>query len=187
MPLNYDAEIFSQLDKPWDSIARFLILTLPELGWGSSHQEEVVMDVGCGPGRITSEFILPIFPKLKKIVAIDAVSSMIKLARSMNPHPKIEYAVTNFEDRSVMDLWKRQITKLVCIQCFNRMADQKEAFRKIYELLPPQGEAAFVFLLHNGYYDALPILAKDPKWSSFLPEWSHSGHFFHLYDVRCQL
>ncbi|GFU43614.1 hypothetical protein TNCV_3728551 [Trichonephila clavipes] len=49
------------------------------------------------------------------------------------------------------------------------MADQKEAFRKIYKLLPPQGEAALVFLLHNGYYDALPILAKDPKWSSCLP------------------
>ncbi|GFR02558.1 jhamt [Trichonephila clavata] len=68
-----------------------------------------------------------------------------------------------------MDLWKRQITKLVCIQCFNRMSNQKEAFRRVYELLPQQGEAAFVFLLHNGYYDALPILAKDPKWSSCLP------------------
>ncbi|GFS59424.1 methyltransf_25 domain-containing protein [Nephila pilipes] len=49
------------------------------------------------------------------------------------------------------------------------MSDQKEAFRKIYELLPPQGEAAFAFLLHNGYYNALPHLAKDPKWNSYLP------------------
>ncbi|GFT62182.1 methyltransf_25 domain-containing protein, partial [Nephila pilipes] len=99
MPLNYDAEIFSQLDRPWDSIARFLSRTLPELGWDRGDQEEVVMDVGCGPGRITLEFILPLFPNLKNIIAIDAVPSMIKLARTLNPHPKIEYSVANFEDR----------------------------------------------------------------------------------------
>ncbi|GFV63105.1 methyltransf_25 domain-containing protein [Trichonephila clavipes] len=90
MPLHYDAEIYSQIDRPWDSIARFLLITLPELGWGSSDQEEVVMDMGCGPGGLTSKYILPIFPKVKKVIALDAVSSMIDVAKSLNPHPKIE-------------------------------------------------------------------------------------------------
>ncbi|GFT91849.1 methyltransf_25 domain-containing protein [Trichonephila clavipes] len=101
MPLHYDAEIYSQIDRPWDSIARFLLITLPELGWGSSDQEEVVMDVGCGPGGLTSKYILPIFLKVKKVIALDAVSSMIDVAKSLNSHPKIEYAVVNFEDRTI--------------------------------------------------------------------------------------
>ncbi|GFS59421.1 methyltransf_25 domain-containing protein [Nephila pilipes] len=168
MPLHYDADIYSQMDRPWDSIARFLNLTLPELGWDSGVQEEVVMDVGCGPGRLTSKFILPIFPNLKKIIALDAVSSMIERAKSMNPHPKIEYDVANFEDKPLLESWKGNVTKFISIHCFNRLKDQKSAFQTVYDLLIPNGEAAFIFLLHNGYYDALLKLAKDLKWSSYL-------------------
>ncbi|GIY45315.1 hypothetical protein CEXT_499031 [Caerostris extrusa] len=31
----------------------FLTETLPQLGWGKSGAEEVVLDIGCGPGGIT--------------------------------------------------------------------------------------------------------------------------------------
>ncbi|GFT36671.1 methyltransf_25 domain-containing protein [Nephila pilipes] len=169
MPLNYDVDIYSQLDNPWDSIVRFLNITLREMGWSNGDQEEVVMDVGCGPGRLTSEFILRIFPNLKKIIALDAESNMIEKARCLHPHPKIEYDVANFEDRSLIELWNGKITKFISVHCFNRMQDQKGAFQRVYDLLPPNGEAGFVFLLHNGYYDALQYLAKDLKWCSYIP------------------
>ncbi|GFU43618.1 hypothetical protein TNCV_3728591 [Trichonephila clavipes] len=54
------------------------------------------------------------FSKLKKIVAIDAVFQRpVKLARSMNPHPRIEYAVANFERRqTVIDKKNRTYREL---------------------------------------------------------------------------
>ncbi|CAL1293355.1 unnamed protein product [Larinioides sclopetarius] len=166
--LHYDAEAYSHMDKPWDSIVRFLYVTLADLGWYKGTKEEVVMDVGCGPGRLTSQFILPCFPKLKKLIALDAVPSMIEMAKSLYPHTKIEYAVANFEDDSAVECWKQQVTKFISVHCFNRMKSQYDAFKRVYELLPPNGEAALFFLLHNGYYNAITKLTKDPKWHPYI-------------------
>ncbi|CAL1295214.1 unnamed protein product [Larinioides sclopetarius] len=165
----YDAIIYSQLDKPWDSVVRFLHVTLADLGWYKGAAEEVVMDVGCGPGRLTSQFIMPCFPKLRKLIAMDALPSMIEVAKSLYSHPKIEYVVANFEDDSAVQCSEEEVTKFISIHCFNRIKDQYAAFKRLYELLPPEGEAALLFLLHNGYYDAIRKLAKDPKWQPYIP------------------
>ncbi|GIY45323.1 methyltransf_25 domain-containing protein [Caerostris extrusa] len=165
--MHYDAETYSKLDRPWDSVVRFIKVTLPEMGWSSGDKEETIMDVGCGPGRLTRHFILPCFPSLKKIIAIDAVPGMIEQAKKLHPHPKVEYIVGNFEESSSLNQWKGKLTKFISIQCFNRMKDQKCAFKTVYDLLQPKGEAAFLFLLHNGYYEAIMKIVKDPKWKSY--------------------
>ncbi|GIY57325.1 methyltransf_25 domain-containing protein [Caerostris extrusa] len=76
------------------------------MGWSSGDKEETIMDVGCGPGRLTRQFILPCFPNLKEIFAIDAVPEMIELAKKLHPHPKVEYIVANFEESSLFNQWK---------------------------------------------------------------------------------
>ncbi|GFT09847.1 methyltransf_25 domain-containing protein [Trichonephila clavipes] len=100
MKLHYDAKTFNKLDRPWDSVVRFIQVTLPGMGWNKGEKEEVVMDVGCGPGKLTSQFILPCFPNLKKIIALDAIPGMIEEANYFHSHPKIEYAIANFEESS---------------------------------------------------------------------------------------
>ncbi|XP_055944388.1 uncharacterized protein LOC129975350 [Argiope bruennichi] len=168
MKLFYDAEIYKKIDRPWDSVVRFVNVTLPEMGWGDGESQEVVMDVGCGPGRLTSKFILPRFPNLKELIALDIIPEMIEAAKSLYPHPKVEYVVADFDDRSSIEKWKGQLTKFVSIHCFNRLKHQKQAFETVYQLLKPKGEAAVLFLLRNGYYDAIMKLSKDPKWSEYL-------------------
>ncbi|KAF8778356.1 Juvenile hormone acid O-methyltransferase like protein [Argiope bruennichi] len=161
-------QIYKKIDRPWDSVVRFVNVTLPEMGWGDGESQEVVMDVGCGPGRLTSKFILPRFPNLKELIALDIIPEMIEAAKSLYPHPKVEYVVADFDDRSSIEKWKGQLTKFVSIHCFNRLKHQKQAFETVYQLLKPKGEAAVLFLLRNGYYDAIMKLSKDPKWSEYL-------------------
>ncbi|GFR02559.1 jhamt [Trichonephila clavata] len=94
----FDAELYNTMDKPWETIIYFLNKTLPKLGW-NSDQPEVVMDVGSGPGYLSKHYILPAFPNVKKLIAMDATASMIEVAKVRHPHPKIEYVVANMEDR----------------------------------------------------------------------------------------
>ncbi|GBM62190.1 hypothetical protein AVEN_189402-1 [Araneus ventricosus] len=94
----FDAELYNTMDKPWETILQFLGKTLPRLGF-TSEEPEVVMDVGCGPGYLSKNYILPCFPNLQKMIAMDAMTSMIEEAKIRHPHPKIRYVVADIEDR----------------------------------------------------------------------------------------
>ncbi|GFR12488.1 hypothetical protein TNCT_42041 [Trichonephila clavata] len=61
--------------------------------------EDLVMDVDCGPGKVTTKRIVPLFQEVKKIVALDYLPSMIEKARTLNSHEKVEYHIGDFEDR----------------------------------------------------------------------------------------
>ncbi|GBN76151.1 hypothetical protein AVEN_211368-1 [Araneus ventricosus] len=152
--------------KPLDSVVQFLTVTLKELGW-YRRKEELVMDVGCGPGHVTFQFILPPFPDVEKFVAVDYSSSMIETARSNYFHPKIEYHVANFEEKSDLKRWNGQVTKLVSIHCFNWLKNQKLCFQNAYDLLQPGGEAAFYFVLVSDFYAAVVDIYNDPKWRGY--------------------
>ncbi|GFY74871.1 methyltransf_25 domain-containing protein [Trichonephila inaurata madagascariensis] len=91
-----DAELYESTE-PLNSVISFLTVTLKELGWNDG-KEHLVMDVGCGPGNVTVNWILPLFPNHKKMIALDYLPSMIELARTKNFHPKTEYHVADFED-----------------------------------------------------------------------------------------
>ncbi|GFS76156.1 hypothetical protein NPIL_253791 [Nephila pilipes] len=165
--MHFNAELYNTMDKPWETILAFLNKTLPKLGW-NSDEPEVVMDVGSGPGYLSKNYILPSFPNLKKLIAMDATPSMIEEAKIRHPHSKIEYVVADMEDRSTIDQWLGQITKLISIHCFNWLKDHKTGFQATYDLLKPGGEAAFLFALQSPYYDGIIETGKLPKYSSYL-------------------
>ncbi|GFT36669.1 methyltransf_25 domain-containing protein [Nephila pilipes] len=125
------------------------------------------MDVGCGPGKVTTKWVLPLFRDVKKIVALDYLPSMIEKATAWNAHPKVEYHVRNFEDRSAVESWKGQISKIVSIHCFNWFKNQKEGFQTAYDLLKPGGEAALYFELHSNFFTAVEEITDSEKWKSF--------------------
>ncbi|KAF8778435.1 juvenile hormone acid O-methyltransferase-like [Argiope bruennichi] len=152
--------------KPLDSVVYFLTETLKELGW-YKQKEEFVMDVGCGPGHVTSKYILPLFQDFEKFIAVDYSPSMIETARSNNYHPKIDYIVSNFEDKSDITCWFGQVTKLVSIHCFNWLKNQEKCFQNVYDLLQPGAEAAFYFVLKSDFYAAVVDIYNDPKWSRY--------------------
>ncbi|GIY45317.1 juvenile hormone acid O-methyltransferase [Caerostris extrusa] len=162
----FDAVLYNTMDKPWKTILEFLNETLPKFGWNSDGPE-VVMDLGSGPGYLSKNYILPSFPNLKKLIAADASACMIEEAKIQHPHPKIEYVVADIEDRSTIEPWLGQVTKLISVHCFNWLKDQKKGFQAVYDLLKPGGEAAFIFTLQSPYYDGLILTGKNPKFSSY--------------------
>ncbi|GIY33702.1 juvenile hormone acid O-methyltransferase [Caerostris darwini] len=95
--MNLDPELYSIRAKPLDSIKAHFTKTLPQLGWGKSGAE-VVLDIGCGPGGITMQLVLPLFPHLKKIFAFDSLPNMIEFAKTNIFHPKIDYSVGDIEE-----------------------------------------------------------------------------------------
>lgn len=67
----------------------------------TKEDQDVVMDVGCGPGNSIRNLLLPSFSKVKKVIGIDVKPEMIDFACKNNAHEKIEYHLADIEDRYV--------------------------------------------------------------------------------------
>ncbi|GIY36081.1 methyltransf_25 domain-containing protein [Caerostris extrusa] len=165
--------------EPLGSVIHFLTVILESLGW-NEEGDTLAMDVGCGAGNVTTKWILPVFPNIKKMIALDHLPGMIQQARANHSHPKVEFHVANFEDSSSVEQWKGQISKLVSIHVFNWFKDQKKCFQTVYDLLQPGGEAALYFVLHSDFYAGVVDVTKDPKWSPYfkgVDSWVPESHF----------
>ncbi|CAL1289943.1 unnamed protein product, partial [Larinioides sclopetarius] len=162
-----DAELYSVKRTPLDSVKYFISKKLPQLGWGQTQGKEVVLDVGCGPGRNTIQLVLPLFPRAEKIVAIDFLPNMIEFARDHNYHPLIEYNVANIENWSMVEQWRGQISKLISIHCVHWMKDKRRGFQNMFDLLKLGGEAALCFVMLSPLFDVTLELETNPKWSKF--------------------
>ncbi|GFW79762.1 methyltransf_25 domain-containing protein [Trichonephila clavipes] len=173
-----DAELYESTE-PLNSVIRFLTVTLKDLGWNDG-KEHLVMDVGCGPGNVTVNWILPLFPNLKKMIALDYLPSMIELAKTKNFHPKTEYHVADFEDGSTTEIWKGQVTKLISIHCFNWFKNQEKALQIVHDLLQPGGEVALYFVVQSDYYDAVLDLTNNSKWKNLFED-KFKDHFMEDY------
>ncbi|GFU28723.1 juvenile hormone acid O-methyltransferase [Nephila pilipes] len=186
--MNLEPESYSSQHIPLESVKRFVSETLPRLGWNRSSKEDVVLDVGCGPGGTTFQLVLPLFPGVKKIFAVDLVPEGIEFAKKHNSHQLIEYSVANFEDWSTLKQWEGQITRLVSIYCINWVKDQRNAFQNVFKLLKEGGEAAICFAAGSSYYNATLKVQNDPKWSSYfkgienlIPESHHKKYSSSFY------
>lgn len=181
MSLKLHPKDYTQWHSPIETVVAFFKGKLTELGWDKGDRNEIIMDVGCGPGGTTKGIILPFFPKVEKIIALDVMPDMINIAQDKNAHPQIEYMVADVTEWSTtIEQWEGKITKVISIHCFHWVKNQTEGFKNIYRLLMSGGEAAFFFVLEATYFDTIAALQNSSKWCKYL-----KGHDNRIPDSHC--
>ena len=129
-----------------------------------SHQfrgDEVILDLGCGDGKITKE--IAAFLPASRVVGVDPSSNMIQEARKDFSHLKnvdwVQASGENFNFEFSFDF----IFSSFAVQYIE---DKLKAFKNIYNSLKPGGE--FIFLVPDrGIGGIGVILAKEP-WQSMI-------------------
>ncbi|KAH7986614.1 hypothetical protein HPB52_024837 [Rhipicephalus sanguineus] len=101
MPVLYDEafkymrESSVELLKTWQQS----FVTCSEENDASDHQ---YLEVGCGPGNITRNDLLPLCPpSLTRLVGTDISEAMLDYARNVNAHPKVHYRLDITADERV--------------------------------------------------------------------------------------
>jgi trans-aconitate 2-methyltransferase len=128
--------------REWNSSA-YHRLSEPQVSWGKKvlsrlrlRGDEVVLDAGCGTGRLTGE-LLEALP-CGRVVGIDLSQNMLRSAR--------EHLAANFGSRvslmacDLLDLpFKRAFDGIVSTAAFHWVRDHDRLFVKLHQALVPGG------------------------------------------------
>lgn len=140
-----------------------------KLNW-SKTGGDTILDIGCGIGDITCEYIWPNCPEnCDKLCAIDSCDEMIYYCRKNWSNPKIwwqKYDICGDLDKQT---YKHEpYNHIVSYNCLNRVQDQKTAFQNCYKLLKNGGDMLWGGLAQSPVYDIYKEMSKDPKWSKYM-------------------
>ncbi|XP_067133206.1 juvenile hormone acid O-methyltransferase-like [Centruroides vittatus] len=129
--------------------------------------DDIILDIGCGPGRITKEILLPKCPKLKKLVAIDVDPSSIEYARKTYFAEKIEYKTQDI--LKGMDLEEnRKYDKIVSFFTFQLIPDFEKLFSVISSILKPGGFFFFTIVTKAHMFTFMRELTAIKEWSKYI-------------------
>ncbi|CAL1275214.1 unnamed protein product [Larinioides sclopetarius] len=139
---------------------------LTSLEWGHLSGE-LVMDVGCGEGNMSTKCILNLFPQIRKIIAIDIDPYCIQRSKIYHKHKKVEYRRADVTMMDELQRWKRQFSKIVCANCITFIEEQERAFMNMFHLLKPGGQAALFFTLKSESDDVYLEMNNKSKWTKY--------------------
>ncbi|XP_049525683.1 uncharacterized protein LOC119456320 isoform X2 [Dermacentor silvarum] len=147
------------------------------------------LDVGCGPGNFTKNYLLPHAPSsLRRLVAADIAQSMLDYAARKHAHPKIAHRFLDIvDDKAVSAFAEREgLFERVCsFLTLHWISDKAAALRNLERLTAPGGQCLVVFNPRVAPQQLINAMIESGKWKrhehalkSALPE------SWELYDVN---
>jgi trans-aconitate 2-methyltransferase len=121
----WDGASYDRISAPMEALGREVLERLPLQG------EEVVLDIGCGSGRIT-EALIGRLPR-GRVIAIDASESMVQAARRRLPDADVRLM-----DALDLDL-EEPVDAILSTATFHWIGDHPRLFRSIFAALRPGG------------------------------------------------
>lgn len=133
-----------------------------------------VLDVGCGPGDIAADVILPFLPpNFKRLVGADVSSEMIEFCRKRHNHPKLSFEQFNTD----VELEKQSFHKvgpfdhIFSSYCLHFVQNQKLCLQNFFKLLNPGGDLVVLFLAKHLNYEVMKLQqSKDPRWAQYMTD-----------------
>ncbi|XP_069675141.1 juvenile hormone acid O-methyltransferase-like [Periplaneta americana] len=132
---------------------------------------ERISDLGCGPGTVTVEMLLPRLPDdFEILVAADVSTAMLELARSKYTHPKVKFLELDLAKPIPpdSDLRTPGFDKVFSFFCLQWIPDQRQAVTNIYNLLRPGGEALVTIFARSDLIAAYNVQSQKKEWQPYL-------------------
>ncbi|KAM7301483.1 juvenile hormone acid O-methyltransferase [Ixodes scapularis] len=151
---------------------RKLNLQVMELMRGSfteETKEQQFLDLGCGTGDFTRDYLLPLRPNVGRIVAVDVSQDMVEHAKRKFAHPKICYDVLDIGGSGVTDFVGRygQFDRVYSFFCLHWIGNQERAFKNIADLMRPGGECLLYFLASVSFMRLGKKLLTLDRWQKY--------------------
>ncbi|CAL1293360.1 unnamed protein product [Larinioides sclopetarius] len=133
-----------------------------KFGW-QDLTSDVIMDIGLGEKGNCGKAILAKFPDVTSIIGVDGNPQVLHKFKQES-QTKIQCVVADIEKRNSLGYYEGRMNKVVSTNVFHQLMEKEEAFRNMYRLLKPGGEAAVLFIIKSISYEWLTEMLKNTKW-----------------------
>ncbi|XP_015910904.1 juvenile hormone acid O-methyltransferase [Parasteatoda tepidariorum] len=137
----------------------------------SSDETDIILDIGCGPGDVTTGILKPVIGRFELLLGVDRSKSMVQYARQHCEDEDVLFEeldiagdVTDFRDD-----WGT-FTKIFSFYCLHWIKDIEKALSNIEYLMRKGGECLLVFVAQCPVFEMYEIMAKDDKWKTYMED-----------------
>ncbi|KAB0791015.1 hypothetical protein PPYR_02815 [Photinus pyralis] len=152
--------------------ARYIIGRFAELvQWKNNCR---ALDVGCGPGNVTHDVLLPILPKSAElVVGIDKLQSAIEHAnKTYGGIPKLIFRQVNMvSDTNFTETHEGYFDHAFSFSCLHFIKEQEVALGKVWKMLKPGGDFSFTSVVRNRLFVIISRLAEKEKWRPYIGDY----------------
>lgn len=164
----FNGELYRRINTVQRRLAKQVIQEFsPRLKFRPDGRDSL-LDIGCGTGDVTADYILPVLPQqFARLVGADISESMLSVARQTLNNPKVEFERLDIGspivDPSVWSTLFDHVTSFFCLHYVN----DRQAFQNIYDLLKPGGDCLLAYLCSHPHYNVLHRMSRGPRWSAY--------------------
>ncbi|KAG5324826.1 JHAMT methyltransferase, partial [Pseudoatta argentina] len=128
------------------------------------------MDVGCGPGDITNNMLLPSLDSNAVMIGTDINVDMIKYATETFYHnTRLKFEVLDIQTKNLPEKFISKFNHIFSFHTFQWCNDIRKAFENLYRMLQSGGTILIFFpASHDTIYEVFKNIAQDSRFASYL-------------------
>ncbi|XP_063985669.1 juvenile hormone acid O-methyltransferase-like [Diachasmimorpha longicaudata] len=130
-----------------------------------------IIDIGCGPGIVLKDLLLPNVGENVAVVGVDKSDAMLAYAKEHYADDKrLSFINLNIETSDLPKNLVGQFNYATAFYCLNWCRQIEVAVRNIYELLQPGGKSIVLMISHHIVFDFYLEQQADPKFSGYMQD-----------------
>ncbi|KYN35469.1 Putative methyltransferase 235L [Trachymyrmex septentrionalis] len=128
------------------------------------------MDIGCGPGDITKDFLLPSLDSNAQIIGTDISESMIKYANeTFSDKKQLQFEILDIEIKNLPKKYISEFDHIFSFQTLQWCKNIRQAFKNIYQMLKPNASMLVYIIASHDFFEVLKLLEQDSRFAQYIP------------------
>ncbi|XP_011164250.1 juvenile hormone acid O-methyltransferase [Solenopsis invicta] len=127
------------------------------------------MDVGCGPGDITTSILLPSLDPKAVIIGTDISTAMVKYAqKTYGDNERLEFEILDIEIESLPEKYLSKFDHIFSFHTLHWCNDARRIFQNMYCMLQPGGTILVFFGVSHATIDVIKKMTQDIRFAPYL-------------------
>ncbi|XP_054714391.1 juvenile hormone acid O-methyltransferase-like [Uloborus diversus] len=165
-----DPQLYSQ-SSPFQIRDASQVLGIYHKRMASQDIPDIVLDIGCGSGDVTSRILAPALGQFELILGVDKSRKMVEYANQHSEDDNIHYEVLDIagDITEFREDWGT-FTKIFSFYCLHWVKNLRQALLNIQLLMRNGGECLLVFVAQCPVFTMYERMAKIKKWEQYMQD-----------------